>query len=107
MCVPSSEAEGNSVNLTVVGHPVLLAVVPRLTETFEPGTVVVPGCYKLCSTVLQMVYCFVLFFLSTGSLFLMNLLTAIIYNQFRGYLMVSHPVSLWGYARAGLRGQAK
>lgn len=24
-------------NLTVVSHPVLLAIVPRLAETFEPG----------------------------------------------------------------------
>lgn len=36
MCVPCCETEGNSVSVTVVGHPVLLATMPRLAETFEP-----------------------------------------------------------------------
>lgn len=37
ICVRCCEAERNSVGLTVVGHPALLATVPRLPETFDPG----------------------------------------------------------------------
>lgn len=40
MCVPCYEAEGNSGNVTVVAHLVLLATMSRLVETFEPGAVV-------------------------------------------------------------------
>lgn len=34
---PAVRQKGNSVNLTVVSHPVHLAIVPRLAEIFEPG----------------------------------------------------------------------
>lgn len=37
VCVPCYEAEGNSGNVTVVAHLVLLATMSRLAETFEPG----------------------------------------------------------------------
>lgn len=37
MCVPCYQAEGNSGNVTVVAHLVLLVTMSRLAETFEPG----------------------------------------------------------------------
>lgn len=62
LCVSPAVRQKGTLNLTVVGHPRLLAVVPRLAETFESGTVVVPGRCRFCFTAIWsgLLFCFFL-----------------------------------------------